>query len=89
MSREVECVKLKKRAAGLARLPYPGELGKRIFEQVSQEAWNDWLRHQTILINEYRIDPMDPHARAFVEKQMEEFFFGTGGDLPDEFVPEK
>ncbi len=87
MSRMVQCVLLKKEAEGLDRPPYPGELGKRIFENVSKEAWQQWLRHQTILINEYRLSPIDPKARKFLEEEMEKFFFGEGASQVDNYVP--
>ncbi len=87
MSRTVQCVKLGREAAGLERQPYPGELGKRVFAQVSQQAWADWLRHQTMLINENRLSPMDPKARKFLEDQMEQYFFGDGAELPQGYVP--
>ena len=87
MTRSVQCVKLGQEAEGLARPPYPGELGKRIFEQVSKQAWQDWLRHQTMLINENRISPMDPKARQFLETQMEQYFFGDGAERPAGYVP--
>jgi Fe-S cluster biosynthesis and repair protein YggX len=79
-------VKLDKEAEGLATPPYPGELGQRIFDSVSREAWQLWLRHQTILINEHRISPIDPEARKFLEAEMEKFFFRHGSDLPGGFV---
>lgn len=85
--RMVNCVKLEKEAEGLARPPYPGELGKRIFEQVSMEAWQMWLKHQTMLINEMRLTPIDPRAREFLESEMEKFFFGQGSALPEGYVP--
>ncbi|MES9942739.1 MAG: oxidative damage protection protein [Candidatus Thiodiazotropha sp. 6PLUC2] len=88
MSRTVECVKLKREAEGLDRQPYPGDLGARVFENVSKEAWQEWLRHQTMLINENRLSPMDPKARKFLEEQMEQFFFGEGSELPPDFKPE-
>ncbi|MES9834225.1 MAG: oxidative damage protection protein [Candidatus Thiodiazotropha sp. LLP2] len=88
MSRTVECVKLKREAEGLDRQPYPGDLGARVFENVSKEAWQEWLRHQTMLINENRLSPMDPKARKFLEEQMEQFFFGEGAELPPDFKPE-
>ena len=87
MSRTVQCVKLGKEAEGLDRPPYPGELGQRIFEQVSKEAWQGWLKHQTILINEHRISPIDPKARKFLEEEMEKFFFGDGSSRPEGYVP--
>lgn len=88
MARMVQCVRLGREAEGLPRPTYPGALGKRIFENVSNEAWQEWIRHQTMLINEYRLTPVDPKARKFLEEEMEKFFFGEGSSLPDEFVPE-
>ncbi len=88
MSRTVQCVLLHEEKPGLARPPYPGELGRRIFEQVSQEAWQQWLGHQTMLINEYRLVPIEPKDRAFLEQEMEKYFFGGGSERPQEFVPE-
>ena len=85
--RNVFCVKLKKEAEGLAAPPYPGELGKRIFEQVSKEAWQQWLRHQTLLINENRLSLADPKARKFLATEMEAFFFGEGSAKPTGFTP--
>lgn len=87
MQRMVHCVKLDKEAEGLAAPPYPGELGRRIFENVSKEAWQQWLSHQTMLINEYRLTPIEPKARKFLEEEMEKFFFGGGSDKPKEYVP--
>ena len=88
MSRTVNCVLLGKEAEGLDWAPYPGELGQRIFDNVSKEAWQKWLAHQTILINEYRLVPIEPDARKFLETEMEKFFFGDGSVMPEEFVPE-
>ena len=87
MSRVVKCVKLGKEMEGLDYLTYPGELGKRIYENVSKEGWQMWLKHQTMIINEYRINPMDPKARKFVEEEMEKFFFGEGSTVPQGYVP--
>jgi len=87
MSRNVNCVKLKRDAEGLDRAPYPGDLGQRIFENVSKEAWQMWLKQQTMLINEYRLSPIDPKARTFLEQQMESFFCDDGADTPAEFTP--
>jgi len=67
--------------------PYPGELGKRLFEHVSQEAWSGWLRHQTMLINEYRLTPIEAKDRKFLEQEMEKYFFGGGSAAPEEYVP--
>lgn len=87
MSRTVQCVLLGREAEGLDRPPYPGELGQRIYENVSREAWQQWLGHQTMLINEYRLVVIEPEAREFLRKQMEEFFFGEGAAKPEGFVP--
>ena len=87
MARMVHCIKLGREAEGLPVPPYPGELGKRIWENVSKEAWQGWLRHQTMLINEYRLSPIDPKARQFLEKQMEAYFFGEGAATPEGYVP--
>lgn len=89
MTRTVHCAKLDREAEGLERMPYPGPLGQRIFDEVSAEAWGQWLRHQTMLINEYRLTPVDPKARKFLEEEMEKFFFGEGSEKPKEFVPQK
>lgn len=87
MARMVNCVKLGKEAPGLDFPPYPGELGKRIFESVSKEAWQQWMGRQTMLINEYRLNPLDPKARKFIEGEMEKYFFGEGAQLPPGYVP--
>ena len=89
MPRTVNCAKLGREAAGLERLPYPGPLGQRIFDEVSAEAWTQWLKHQTMLINEYRLTPVEPKARSFLEEEMEKFFFGEGSEKPKEFVAPK
>jgi Fe-S cluster biosynthesis and repair protein YggX len=88
MSRTVNCIILKTEAEGLDYAPYPGELGYRIYESVSKEGWQRWLAHQTMLINEYRLTPMEPEARQFLAAEMEKFFFGEGSDKPKEYVPE-
>ena len=82
----VNCIKLGREAEGLPAAPYPGELGQRIVENVSLEAWQMWLQHQTMLINEYRLTPIEPKDRGFLEKEMEKFFFGEGSEKPKEFV---
>ena len=89
MTRMINCIKLGKEAEGLSRPTYPGELGKRIFDQVSKQAWQQWLQHQTMLINEYRLTPFEAKARKFLEEQMEDFFFGNGAETPKEFTPQK
>jgi Fe-S cluster biosynthesis and repair protein YggX len=89
MTRTVHCIKLQREAEGLARPPYPGALGQRVYEEVSKQAWADWLRHQTMLINENRLSPMDPKARRFLEEHMEKYFFGEGSVPPPDYVPPK
>ncbi len=84
----VNCVKLGKEAEGLDRKTYPGELGQRVYDNVSKEAWQQWLGHQTMLINEYRLSPVDPKARSFLEEEMNKFFFGEGSSKPQEYNPE-
>ena len=86
MARMVQCKKTGKEAEGLDFAPYPGDLGKRIYENISKEAWQAWLGHQTMLINEYRLTPVDPKNRKFLEEEMEKFLFGEGSDVPKEFV---
>ena len=88
MSRTVNCIMLQKEAEGLDYAPYPGELGQRIYDSVSKEAWQRWLGHQTMLINEYRLTPMEPEARQFLATEMEKFFFSGGAEKPKEYVPE-
>jgi Fe-S cluster biosynthesis and repair protein YggX len=85
----VKCVLLGVEAEGLDYAPYPGELGQRIYENVSRQAWQQWLAHQTMIINEYRLTPIEPKARKFLEEEMEKFFFGGGSHKPEGFVPEE
>ena len=80
MSRTVQCSKLGRESEGLAYAPYPGELGTRIYNEISKEAWAQWLAHQTMLINENRLSPVDPKARKYLREQMEAFLFGDGAD---------
>ena len=87
MARTVNCIKLKKEAEGLDFPPVPGEMGKKIYMQVSKEAWQAWLKHQTMLINENRLSPMDPKARKYLREQMEAFLFGGGADQVAGYVP--
>ena len=89
MTRTVQCILLKREAPGLDRAPYPGALGQRIFAEVSKEAWASWVKHQTMLINEYRLTPIEPKARKFLESEMEKFFFGAGSQAPDGYQPPK
>jgi len=85
MTRTVTCALLRIPAEGLDYQPYPGELGKRIYDHVSKQAWQQWLAHQTMLINEYRLSPIEPKARKYLEAEMEKFFFGGGSEKPPDF----
>ena len=89
MARIVKCIKLGCEAQGLDVPPYPGELGKRIYENVSREAWQGWIKHQTMLINENRLNLADSRARKYLAEQMEKYFFGSGADVASGYVPPK
>ena len=88
MGRIVQCVLLGIESEGLDRSPYPGDLGQRIFDSVSKVAWQRWLAHQTMLINENRLSPIEPKAREFLEREMDKFFFGEGSERPAGYVAE-
>lgn len=87
MARTVQCVVLKREAEGLDRAVYPGELGTRIWNSVSKEAWAAWLKHQTMLVNENRLNLADQRARQYLARQMENYFFGSGAEAVQGFVP--
>jgi len=87
MARTVQCVYLKREAEGLDFSVYPGELGQRIYENVSKEAFEAWKRHQTMLVNENRLNLADARARQYLARQMENFFFGGGAEQPAGYVP--
>lgn len=87
MTRMVQCTYLKKEAEGLTYLPYPGDLGKRIYDNISKEAFEIWKKHQTMLVNENRLNLADLRARQYLARQMEQFLFGGGGDKPAGYVP--
>ncbi|MEY4909295.1 MAG: hypothetical protein RL260_3013 [Pseudomonadota bacterium] len=87
MARTIQCILLKKEAEGLDFPTYPGELGKRIYQSVSKEAWQQWLKHQTMLVNENRLNLADARARQYLARQMENYFFGSGADQPQGYVP--
>ena len=89
MARTVKCVLLGEELPGLERPPYPGELGQQIYAQVSQQAWQQWLRHQTMLINEYRLSVIEPKARKFLEEEMQKFFFSGEAKKPEGYTPPK
>jgi Fe-S cluster biosynthesis and repair protein YggX len=87
MARMVHCVKLGREAEGLDVPTYPGELGRRIYENVSKQAWQAWLEHQKTLINENRLNLADPKARKYLEEQMQKHFFAGGADQATGYVP--
>lgn len=87
MSELIYCRKLKQELPALAFQPYPGALGERIVKEISANAWQMWLAHQTTLINEYRLNLLDPEARKFLSTEMEKFLFGEGSAKPEGFVP--
>ncbi|MGB8855080.1 MAG: oxidative damage protection protein [Burkholderiales bacterium] len=87
MSRMIQCIKLKREAEALDFPPYPGELGKRIFENVSKEAWKQWLEQQKMLVNENRLNLSDIKARKYLAEQMEKHFFGEGAEVAQGYVP--
>jgi Fe-S cluster biosynthesis and repair protein YggX len=89
MTRLIHCTKLNKEAEGLDQPPLPGDLGQKIYACISKEAWQQWIQHQTMLLNENRLSMIDPKARAFLMQEMEKFLFGTGSEKPPGFVPEK
>lgn len=89
MTRMVQCVLLGAEAEGMDYVPYPGELGQRIFDNISKQAWQKWVAHQTMLINEYRLTPFEPKSKKFLEEEMEKFFFGEGSAKPTEYVQEE
>ena len=89
MARMVNCVKLGREAEGMDFAPMPGELGKRLYESVSKEAWQQWIRYQTMLINENRLNLADPRARQYLAEQVQKHFFGDGAEAVSGYVPPK
>ena len=87
MARTVKCVKLGREAEGLDFPPYPGEIGKRVFENVSKEAWKQWLEMQKMLVNENRLNLADKKSRDYLSQQMEKHFFGDGADVVQGYTP--
>jgi Fe-S cluster biosynthesis and repair protein YggX len=87
--RMVKCVKFGKEMPGLDQVPWKGELGQRVFENVSMEAWKMWIEYSKMIMNEYRLNPLDPKSHQIMEEQMEKFFFGEGAQLPPDYVPPK
>jgi Fe-S cluster biosynthesis and repair protein YggX len=88
-TRMVHCVKFGKELPGLDRVPWKGEIGKRVYESVSKDAWKLWLEHSKMLMNEYRLNPLDPNSQKIMEEQLEQFFFGEGAKLPEGYVAPK
>lgn len=89
MTRMVDCVKLGQNLEGLAQPAWPGELGQRIYNEISKEAWQEWLRQQTILINEYKLNPLDREHKKYLASQMEAYLFGDGIVMPDAWKSEQ
>ena len=89
MTRTIYCQKQQQQSEGLAFVPWPGALGKRVFENIGKAAWAQWLAHQTMLINENRLSPRDPKHRAFLETELEKFLFGGGAEKPAGYVAEE
>lgn len=87
MSRTIHCCKLKQDAEGMQKAPFPGALGERIYNEVSKEAWKMWLTHQTMIINEYRLNLLEPKSREFLKEEMQKYFFGEGSEKPSGFTP--
>jgi Fe-S cluster biosynthesis and repair protein YggX len=88
-SRTVMCVKFGRKMEGLDRVPWKGEIGQRIYENVSKEAWKLWIEHSKMIMNEYRLNPLDPQSQKIMEEQLEQFFFGEGSKLPEGYVPQR
>ena len=86
MTRTVFCTKHRKNAEALDFPPWPGALGQRVLDNIGKPAWGEWLAHQTMLINEYRLTPRDPKTRAFLQAEMEKFLFGDGAAMPAGYV---
>jgi Fe-S cluster biosynthesis and repair protein YggX len=87
--RTVQCVKFQKIMPALDAPPWPGELGQRVFENVSAQAWKLWEERQKMILNEYRLMPWQKEAQEIIAKHMEEFFFGDGAALPPGYVPQQ
>ncbi len=81
------CQKLKREAEPLDKPPFPGELGQKLVENISKEAWGLWLTQQTMLINENRLTPFEPEARALLKAEMEKFLFTDSAEAPEGYVP--
>lgn len=89
MSRLVKCMRLGVDAEGLDAPPFPGEQGQRIYEHISKQAWQEWLKVQTMLINEHRLTPFEAQAKKFLAQEREKYLFSSGSSLPEGYVPPK
>jgi Fe-S cluster biosynthesis and repair protein YggX len=87
--RMVKCVKFGREMPGLDRIPWKGEVGKKVYDNVSKEAWKLWVEHSKMVMNEFRLNPLDPKAQQIMEEQLNNYFFGDGAKLPDSYVPPK
>jgi Fe-S cluster biosynthesis and repair protein YggX len=87
--RMVKCVKLGKELPGLDRIPWKGEIGKKVYDSVSKEAWKMWVEHSKMVMNEFRLNPLDPKSQQIMEEQLKDYFFGDGAKLPDSYVAPK
>ncbi|HEY0702766.1 MAG TPA: oxidative damage protection protein [Candidatus Acidoferrales bacterium] len=87
--RMVKCVKFGREMPGLDRIPWKGEIGKKVYDNVSKEAWKLWVEHSKMVMNEFRLNPLDPKAQQIMEEQLNNYFFGDGAKLPDSYVPPK
>ena len=88
-TRMVKCVKFGREMPGLEETPWTGDIGKRVYENVSKEAWKMWIEYSKMVVNEYRLNPLDPNSHKILEEHMEQFFFGEGARLPEGYVPPK
>jgi Fe-S cluster biosynthesis and repair protein YggX len=88
MAHQVFCVKLGREAEGLDEAPFDSELGQKIYKNISKEAWDQWQEHMKMLLNEYRLQPWKKDHQDFIVQQMEQYFFGGGGEKPKDYVPE-
>lgn len=89
MTRLIDCKKLGQQAEGLDFVPFPGSLGEKIYHNISKPAWQQWLQHQTMLINEYRLNTLEPKAREFLQQEMQKYFFGDGSERPEGYTPQE
>jgi Fe-S cluster biosynthesis and repair protein YggX len=88
MTKTIFCKRLQKEAEPLSKAPFPGELGEKILQNISKQAWNEWLNHQTMLINEYRLSMIDPKARNFLKEEMQKYLFDGADEKPQGYTPE-